>query len=145
MKQFFLVLIILVIQINDSYAQQRCYSYDNAGNRIQRACNAFKIVDSDSQENIFSLEVEFRTEGNELVQEAAIVPNPTSGIIEIVAKGFGANATWDITTQEGRTLMSGPIILGQKTDVSHLPAGLYNMRIIDRTKLITKSFIIIGQ
>ena len=68
MKSLILLLIILGIQSNDIIAQQRCYTYDAAGNRTQRACNFFRILDIKTQEasNVTPEMVEPRTNDNSI-------------------------------------------------------------------------------
>ncbi|MBK8624479.1 MAG: T9SS type A sorting domain-containing protein [Saprospiraceae bacterium] len=132
MKQLFLTLFIFAAQLNDIDAQnQRCYTYDTAGNRTQRACNFFRIVDTDPQKtvNLNPENVESRSIVDAQNLDAAIVPNPASGEIEISAKGFGSDAKWNIITQDGKVAMTGALIFGQKVDISHLAEGIYYMRI----------------
>ncbi|MFZ1560094.1 MAG: T9SS type A sorting domain-containing protein, partial [Saprospiraceae bacterium] len=118
-----------------------------AGNRTQRACNFFRIVDTDPKETaiINPVHVEFRFNVDAKNLDATIVPNPASGEIQIVAKGFGPDASYTILSSEGRVLLSGPVVLGQKVDVSYLPEGLYYIRIVEGDKLTTKTFITTGQ
>ncbi len=146
MKSLILFLIIAAVQPNDIIAQQRCYTYDTAGNRTQRACNFFRIVDSNPQEtaNLHPENGESRSNIDGKNQDAAVVPNPASGEIQIVVKGFGPDASWTILSSEGKAMQSGPLIIGQKVDISFLPEGLYYLRIIEGDKLITKSFITTG-
>lgn len=146
MKILILFLIIAAVQPNDIITQQRCYTYDTAGNRTQRACNFFRIVDTDPKETaiINPVHVEFRFNVDAKNLDATIVPNPSSGEIQIVAKGFGPDASYTILSSEGRVLLSGPVVLGQKVDVSHLPEGLYYIRIVEGDKLTTKTFITTG-
>jgi hypothetical protein len=148
MKQLTLFLLILALKVSNINAQsyQRCYTYDNAGNRTQRACNFFRILDIKTQEatNVTPEMVEPRTNDNSITINAVIKPNPSSGEIEILTKGFGPDASYTILSSEGRVLLSGPVVLGQKVDVSHLPEGLYYIRIVEGDKLTTKTFITTG-
>ena len=104
-------------------------------------------MDTDPKETaiINPVHVEFRFNVDAKNLDATIVPNPSSGEIQIVAKGFGPDASYTILSSEGRVLLSGPVVLGQKVDVSHLPEGLYYIRIVEGDKLTTKTFITTGQ
>ena len=84
MKRLTLFLLILAFYINNIYCQsnQRCYTYDTAGNRTQRACNFFRIVDTDPREtaNLNPENVESRSKADAKDLDAAIIPNPASGV-----------------------------------------------------------------
>lgn len=146
MKQISLFLFMLVLQTSNINAQssQRCYSYDAAGNRTQRACNFFRIVDSEPHEkaNLNPENVESRSIVDAQNLVAAIIPNPASGEIEISAKGFGPDATWNKVTQDGKILRTGVLIYGQKVDISSISAGMYFVRIREGKTNMTRSFII---
>ncbi len=140
-----LVFSIIIITLT-IYVLQRCYSYDTAGNRTQRTCSFFRIVDNESVDiaNVKADLTESRSIENETVSNVTIVPNPASTVIEIVAEGFSKSASWTVVSQEGKIIMSGSLILGQKVDISHLQEGLYYLRINEGDKLVTKTFITTG-
>lgn len=148
MKQMFLFHFILILQLNTLIAQsnQRCYGYDAAGNRTLRSCSFFRIVDTDTQETgkLSHENVEYRAKLDDKNLQAAIIPNPASGEIEISAKGFGPGATWNIMTRDGKTILTGPLIYGQKVDVSYMLEGQYFIQIHEGSAILTKSFIITG-
>ncbi len=148
MKQLILVLIIWTSLINNLYSQsnQRCYSYDTAGNRTQRTCSFFRIVDRETIEiaKVKTDLTESRAKDDETAPKVSIVPNPASTVIEIVAEGFTKSASWTVVSQDGKIIMSGPLILGQKVDISHLHEGLYYLRINEGDILVTKTFITTG-
>lgn len=148
MKQLIIVLIIWTSLINNLYSQsnQRWYIYDAAGNRTQRTCSFFRIVDTETVENanVKADLTESRSKDDETAQKVTIVPNPASTVIEIVADGFTKSASWTVVSQDGKIIMSGSLILGQKVDISRLQEGLYYLRINEGEILVTKTFITTG-
>lgn len=80
---------------------------------------------------------------NSEIQEIKVFPNPAQGFFSVLSPDDGKTRTLEVINVSGTTVLSG--IIGSATfqvDASHLPAGLYLIRISDQFNVFTTRLIL---
>ena len=123
MKNGLICILLLLAAMNIS-AQSVTYTYDNAGNRIERIVTLLKS--SAAPEEVTAL--------SDLIAKKAvsIYPNPTQGILTVEIKGYTneVQADFRLADMAGRTIISKKAASGYQTfDLSRQAAGIYLLQI----------------
>lgn len=142
MNQF--IITILVLLFGRLSAQtNRCYTYDNAGNRITKnICYSFKVMPetADLPDHIPEIDLGQRTT---VQYDLRIVPNPSDGHFEIQTKGYSPEAKYIILNPAGQSVSSGYLNLGNILDLTFLPDGTYKLKISEKEQHHSTKIIII--
>jgi lysyl endopeptidase len=76
-------------------------------------------------------------------QDIKVFPNPAQGFFSILLPQDGKTRTFELINTSGTTVLSGSILSGPfQVDASHLPAGLYLIRITDPLNVFTTRLIL---
>ncbi|HQU96055.1 MAG: T9SS type A sorting domain-containing protein [Saprospiraceae bacterium] len=120
---------MLILTMLNLDAQCIQFSYDPAGNRIQRSYNPTCILslsDGNStstaaQMNSLALTV---SEENDLKGKTELFPNPAQSLITIRTNEFSKKAQIAMYNSTGAVVLTRGLTSDQ-IDISHLPPGLY--------------------
>lgn len=148
MKQYLLTL-ICVLASAMLYAQSEInYSYDSAGNRVERKVIMLKSLAKSALagENFNSESVGVDVVEDEFKErKIAIYPNPTKGNLAINISGanFKSSCMAHLYNISGRKLMELPIQLNNvtKLNMNNLPASTYLLILIFDSEKLTYKII----
>ena len=139
-----IILLFLVSWSQSGYAQNdRCFTYDAAGNRTKRQLCAINIADDEHQRlrAVFKEEIESRSVQleNDLA-ELLIFPNPSSGSFQIENQIAWKNSRLQVHSVDGKGVYSC-VVSDQPFDLLFLNNGIYyisvrNENIIKTAKLM---------
>ena len=114
--KFFTVLFLFCLSFSGIAQNLVCFTYDNAGNRIQRANCLPTALANNSQSEKHVLD---RGETSGLFS-VSVFPTPTAGLFKITVTGKQTSSV-RIFNQNGQIIIDQPLSF----DLSDFPSGLY--------------------
>jgi hypothetical protein len=143
MKPIFLLIFVLIFENLSAQQNNRCYSYDNAGNRITKnVCYYFRVMPdiAGTPETVPHNDADLRTSQDVGVN---IVPNPSVGYFEIRTKGYSQKAQYCVLSPAGQKVVEGHFLPDAIIDLTHLPSGTYTIVLSEGQKSNSEKIIII--
>jgi hypothetical protein len=138
-KTFIPAIVLSVLFAVTVTAQQEkvVFHYDDSGNRISRHLEVQKSTEADS------LFIDDMLPYPEAELDAAVYPNPTSGLITIeVAVKADNPVTYAIADQNGKLIETGQFSQsGYSINLSNQQTGIYFLRLSDRQSKVTYKII----
>jgi Secretion system C-terminal sorting domain len=117
------------------------FSYDNAGNRIQRQ---YVTCFMDESNDAVALKSNTQNAQQMLKTGMKVFPNPNNGVFEVIVDNLQENTRLDLYDLTGRKLYSQNVITtNSKIDVSNLMTGIYMLLYRDSQKMFKTLKLII--
>lgn len=152
-KRYIMLLMLWVIG-QSIFAQSslpRIYEYDESGNRVLRKVLELKNLETDTNDNILADDISYTQENipkrEEVFEEQIgdvsirVFPNPTQGALTLQCDA-SVSGTYEVLSQSGQLLQNGRIATNiSHIDISHLPCGVYLLRLNMKDKSETWKII----
>lgn len=130
------IIYVILLQIPIfSFAQSAIeYTYDNAGNRIQKKIQVNLLPPSEGE--AFARNINLGANLNDLDIEMSVFPNPTQDELQVVFQQPLENAEIKLFNLSGKLLLSTPIsATNMSISINAYPAGEYVLIIQDGQRL----------
>jgi hypothetical protein len=142
MKQILVTIFSLAYMVATA---QICFTYDAAGNRINRVSCA--IIMSPEEKQLFNdlmaqqnLDIRSETEEVDLA-DIIVYPNPTAGAFRLLEQHKLVGAKISVFANDGK-MIENVSVTTDDIDLSHLPAGHYFMTLQLQSQKKTTKLII---